>query len=149
LLGSLDKKAAYVGGALTHRLNLEHALMVKDNHYPFLDRSKFARDLNVDFVEFEVDDINILRDVIEIISTSTYACPSGILFDNWNPRDLLNGIDLVARLKNLKDIFIEVSGGIRLDNLIYYDLPGINYLSTSDITMNPYAIDLSLELAKM
>ncbi len=150
LLGLLDKKAASIGGFYTHRLNLAHAAMFKDNHFAvkngyqnlLLDKLE-----GLDFVEFEFDTLQQLQSNIAYLDFKLKnRVPYGIMLDNFSMPELNSALTfLSANFKN-RDFFIEVSGGVKLDNVNNLDLEGIDYVSTSDIFYYERPVDLSLEL---
>lgn len=152
ILSILDKKAASLGGVLTHRLNLAHAAMFKDNHFEFnsgylnLDFSKY---MNLDFLEFEFDNLQQLQSNLSYIDYSLKNGPNfGVLLDNFNEFDLNGALLFLNSNFKSKRFFVEVSGGINLGNIKKYDLEGIDYISTSDLYFYERPVDLSLELDK-
>ncbi len=146
VINLIDKKAGIAGGALSHRLNLAHALMVKDNHIAAVGINAALErisDSKAAFVEIEVDTPDQAREVCEALKR--VEIPKGMLFDNFAPQDLAA---LLPTLE-LEGIFTEASGGINLDTIKEFDLPGLGFVSCGAITMNPQAIDLSLKLETM
>ena len=152
----IDKKAALIGGVLTHRLNLEQAAIYKDNHQgggldevlEAIERLNLttSQERQVDFVEIEIDKPDQLPLLIDFLKPRIFNFPVGIMFDNFRPSDLKPLLEEFSGESALNAIFLEASGGINEKNLEDYDLPRLNLLSSSMFTNNFQAIDLSFEL---
>lgn len=147
ILSVFDKKAASVAGVLTHRLNLNHAIMIKDNHRQQTINSNF---LNynfdfIDFLEFEFDNINQFIEHQKLLNELSKRTKIGILLDNFNFVDLDYALQTIPSVLE-RDYFVEVSGGINLENFSRYDLPNIDFVSTSDLFYSDSVVDLSAEL---
>jgi nicotinate-nucleotide pyrophosphorylase (carboxylating) len=67
-----------------------------------------------------------------------------LVLDNMTPADIKKAIDIV-REHNPK-IPLEASGGINLENIKKYALPGLNYISVGAITHSATAVDLSMKI---
>ncbi|MBY8983344.1 MAG: carboxylating.nicotinate-nucleotide diphosphorylase, partial [Candidatus Lokiarchaeota archaeon] len=70
-----------------------------------------------------------------------------IMCDNMTPENVRKSIELLdqSNLRKNKNILIEVSGGITLDNIQKYIDVNPDIISTSDITSFPLIkVDLSL-----
>ncbi|MDP3765222.1 MAG: hypothetical protein Q8R04_01805, partial [Nanoarchaeota archaeon] len=86
--GMLDKKALSVGGALTHRLNLEDSILVKDNHIKLLGndirKALFLADnnKNAKYVEIEVKNENEALEAANAINKLKTKKLFAIMFDN-------------------------------------------------------------------
>jgi nicotinate-nucleotide pyrophosphorylase (carboxylating) len=66
-----------------------------------------------------------------------------LLLDNFEPAVLK---DLVARLRQLKSgLYLEASGGIRLENLKAYAATGVDAISVGALTHSVRSVDLSLQ----
>lgn len=148
VLSLLDKKAACDGGTLSHRLNLKHGLMIKDNHLEGRSISELISgiviDPSVSFVEIEVENESGALEAYNVLNSLDLKVGKGILFDNFDP------LKLTALLSKHRfdRVFTEASGGITKDNISEFDIEGLDYVSSGAITQNPYAIDLSLEVDK-
>jgi nicotinate-nucleotide pyrophosphorylase (carboxylating) len=150
ILGLLDKKAANVGGFYTHRLNLAHAAMYKDNHFAIKNGYQnlmLDKIDGVDFVEFEFDNLQQLQSNITYLDFSLKnRAPFGIMLDNFTLPELNSALSFLNSNFKERNFFVEVSGGVRLDTVNSLDLEGIDYISTSDVFYFERPVDLSLEL---
>lgn len=150
LLGLLDKKAAAVGGALTHRLSLDDAVLVKDNHLRFLDIpavfKTFSALPKIKFVEIEV------CSEVEAVSACSgfkemqkngFSLPCFVMLDNVSPQKAKKIIETLKKMR--ATVGIEISGGINEKNITAYACTGADILSSGAITHSAPALDISLD----
>lgn len=140
----LEQQAVLHGGGHAHRFNLSSAVMLKDNHLQALGlhytnpiaaavkqlREKIAHTTKI---EVEVDTLAQVEQAVE-------AGSDIILLDNMSPvmiREALKIIDNKA--------ITEASGCITLDLVQAYAQTGIDFISTSKITLGVPAIDIGLD----
>ena len=64
-----------------------------------------------------------------------------ILLDNMAPEMIRRAIALIAGAA-----VVEVSGGVRLDTVLSYALPGVDVISIGALTHSATAVDLSLDV---
>ncbi len=151
LWGMLDKRAASLGGAFTHRLNLSDAILVKENHIALSQNFQLAlkriikKSSKIKFVEIELESIKEVENFLEIYKKQKKFLKEEskfiVMLDNFNLRDLKKVIHL---LKNL-GIFVEVSGGINEKNIIRYAISGVSAISSGAITSQAGNLDMSLD----
>lgn len=137
-LRALSKYAAHLGGAVNHRMGLYDGIMIKDNHRGFLHDvpaivAKLRHNHPTLPLIYECDGM-------EDIKTALSAGVDHLLLDNMSPETLRLALDLIGGKATT-----EASGGITLQTLGVYAQTGVDYLSTSAITMNPDAVDLGLD----
>ena len=143
--GLLDKRAAMVGGALSHRLNLSDAVLVKDNHLllePYFQKpwqKVLKKAKKVRFVEIELDNFDDLQ---TFVAGHQKGGPAVVLLDNFQPAQVRRAIKLLKPTR----VMIEVSGGINLQNIRSYALPGVHAISSGAITNKAPALDLFLRV---
>ncbi len=148
----LQKYAVKVGGGYNHRMNLTEFPMVKDNHIKllmnngeqyFIKKMKVLEKNSDGNFEIEVQDLKVL-DLIK--KYNIYV--KYIMFDNMSLCDLERGVLQVREYerKKRKRIFIELSGGINLENIDEYKRFDVDYISVGSITKNVNSIDFSLEM---
>jgi nicotinate-nucleotide pyrophosphorylase (carboxylating) len=149
----IDKKAVSLGGALTHRLNLNDFILIKDNHIAILGGDiskslKLADQSNKsNFIEIEVKNeaeaMEAAKTIINLDSEKKFA----IMFDNMDPstiRSTINKINLISG-KNIRILF-EASGGIKKEKVADYSDTGVDIVSLGFLTHSAKAFDLSLEI---
>ena len=113
LLGLFDKKAGSVGGALTHRLNLNDAVMFKDNHFAVSDLSKIEIPSAARFIDVEANSVEQIGHVLSFYKTLDLDLPKIAMLDNFSPQE----IDEILKTYDFGGVYVEVSGGINLDNI--------------------------------
>jgi nicotinate-nucleotide pyrophosphorylase (carboxylating) len=140
-----EKRAVELGGGDTHRLRLDDAVLIKDNHLALagsITESIRKAKTKVSFTK-----------KIEVEATSPdQAVEAGmagadiVLLDNMTPQQVKKSVSLLET-KNLRDhLLVEVSGGITRENLPGYVKTGVDVISVGSITHSAKAIDMSLEL---
>lgn len=144
LLSLFDKKAGSVGGVYTHRLNLDHAVMLKDNHQFLGGKPNVDSFKDVDFVEVEVSSADMIEDTLSWLKEIASVENKIIMFDNFTPDEVVRAL----KSFDFTGSYVEVSGGITLKNIAQYDVQGVDFISSSAISAQPYAVDLSLNLDK-
>ena len=139
LLRLLEKRAVLVGGGVPHRSGLDSAILVKDNHVLMAGSVgeatrravAAAGDLQV---EIEVDRP-------EQIDEALAAGAQMILLDNFTPDQVAQAVKRIAGR-----VPVEVSGGIRLENVRGYAEAGPDYIAVGALTHSAPAVDISLDL---
>lgn len=135
-LRGVEKRAIAAGGGDTHRLDLSHMVMVKENHVAelglaaaverFRERASFATKIEVE---------------IEDPGDAARAADAGadvVLFDNLPPAAVERG---VAELP--PETLAEASGGITLGEVADYAATGVDVISMGSLTHSAAALDYS------
>lgn len=138
-LRGVEKRAVAAGGGDTHRLDLSHMVMVKDNHVAemglvdavehFRERASFATKIDVE-VETPVD-----------APRAAAAGADIVLLDNMTPAETERAVDLVAAAD--ADALTEASGGITVADVPAYAETGVDVLSMGSLTHSAPTLDLS------
>ncbi len=147
-LRALVKKAVRAGGGDTHRLSLSDAYIIKDNHLAIVGDLREAirrvRSLATFMHKIEVE--------VSKAEEALVAAKEGadvIMLDNVTPTEVRRTVELLKR-EGLRDrVIIEVSGGINLRNVKDYVRAGADIVSTSELTMNPVKVNMSMEVVKV
>lgn len=140
-----EKRAVELGGGDTHRLGLDDAVLIKDNHLSIagsiaecVNRAK-AKVSFTKKVEVEVTRPDQGVEAAE-------AGADIILLDNMGPETVEKTVVLLES-KNLRShVVLEASGGITKENLAGYAKTGVDVISVGRITHSAKSIDMSLEL---
>jgi len=147
LLSPLEKYAVVVGGGDSHRFRLDDMVMIKDNHIEALGVEEcFKRVKKVSFtkkVEVEVDSIDLLKKVLP------YK-PDIVLLDNFKPREVEEALELIDTFEDKVGYkpLVEVSGGIREDNVLEYARYDVDIISMGCLIHSAPAVDISLDIVK-
>jgi len=155
--GLLDKKAVSLGGGGTHRLNLEDAILIKDNHIAFNNNDILETLENFDppkseykFFELEIDDKTQVLKVAKMLKSmqkeGKIPKPAVIMFDNMKPKEIEAQITKLKNNDCYDELLFEASGGINSKTLQQYARTGVDIISMGALTQNIKPIDLSLEI---
>ena len=132
-----QKYAAAVGGVRNHRAGLFDAFLIKENHIAAaggiavaIQRARSARPDLV--VEVEVENLDQFDEALG-------AAPDIVLLDNFSLEQTAEAVR-----RNKGKVKIEVSGGIRLEDVSAIARCGIDYISVGDITKHVDPADLSM-----
>ncbi|QFU81670.1 carboxylating nicotinate-nucleotide diphosphorylase [Natronorubrum aibiense] len=136
-LRGLEKRAVVAGGGDTHRLDLSHMVMIKDNHVAelglegaiehFRERVSFATKLEVE---------------VETVDDAPRAAAAGadiVLLDNMTPDDVAAAVDELEE----HNVLAEASGGITLADVPDYAATDVDVISMGSLTHSAPSLDLS------
>lgn len=144
---ALERYAVRVGGGTNHRFNLADGVLIKENHVRAAGGiAAVVRRLAASpppGAEIEVDSMEALESVLG-------SPVDRIMLDNFSPDDVRRAVALVAgartRRRGKPVPEIEVSGGVTLDNVDAYVIPGVDFISVGALTHSVRALDISLEV---
>ncbi len=132
----LEKYAARMGGATNHRMRLDDAILIKDNHVALCGGvAQAVRSAKASGLEVQVE-----VDLVEQIEPALAAGADRLLCDNMPPDVLRKAVALVA-----KRVPIEASGGVRLDTIRAIAETEVNFVSVGRITQSAPAADIGLD----
>jgi nicotinate-nucleotide pyrophosphorylase (carboxylating) len=139
LLRFLEKHAVEVGGGVPHRVALDAAILVKDNHVKLAggvaEATRRARAAAAGLsVEVEVERLEQVEDAIANGADM-------VLLDNFTVEQVRQAVAAIAGR-----VPVEVSGGVRLDNLRAYAEAGPDFIAVGALTHSAPSVDISLEL---
>jgi nicotinate-nucleotide pyrophosphorylase (carboxylating) len=140
-----EKRAVELGGGDTHRLRLDDAVLIKDNHLELAGSVSSC-------VRKAKERVSFTRKVEIEVTTADQAVEAAqagadiVLLDNMTPKEVGSSTKLLTS-KGLRDrVLVEASGGIRRENLASYANTGVDVISVGAITHSAPAIDVSLEI---
>jgi len=139
LLRFLEKHAVAAGGGVPHRAGLDAGILIKDNHVRLAGSAGEATRRAVAGaggleVETEVERIEQIEEVIA-------AGAHMILLDNFDPEGVRAAVRRIAGR-----VPVEVSGGVRLENVRAYAEAGADFVAVGALTHSAPAVDVSLEI---
>jgi nicotinate-nucleotide pyrophosphorylase (carboxylating) len=141
LLRFLEKHAVEVGGGVPHRPGLDGGILVKDNHVRLAGSVRAAtRRAVVAAAGLDVE-VEVEVEAIEQIEDAIGAGARMLLLDNFSPSAVRDAIEQIAGR-----VPVEVSGGVRLDNVREYAEAGPDYIAVGALTHSAPAMDISLEI---
>ncbi len=137
---ALEKYAVRCGGCHNHRSSLGEHVLIKDNHIAAagsltkaVERCRAAAPHSAK-IEVECTTLAEVREALR-------ARAEVVLLDNMTPEQIRAAVAIIAGAAT-----IEVSGGVRLETLRAYALPGVDVISIGALTHSATAVDLSLTL---
>lgn len=139
-LRAFEKYAVRCGGGANHRYALDDAILIKDNHIAvagsvtaaYTAAAAFAGHLVA--IEIEVQNLAELEEALA-------AGARVVLLDNMDNATLRQAVTINAGRAKL-----EASGGVKLDRVRAIGETGVDYISTSQITMAAQPLDLGLDV---
>ena len=133
----LEKYATQMGGATNHRMRLDDAAMIKDNHVAVAgsvgEAVRRAVAAGIGHVVVEVDRLDQIEDAIEAGATQ-------LLLDNMDVAMLREAVARVAGR-----VPTEASGGVTLETIRAKAETGVTYVSVGRITQSAPAADVGLD----
>ena len=130
------------GGGRNHRLRLDDAVLIKDNHIAVAGgvakalAAVHAHLGHLVKVEIEVDTLAQLDEVL--------AHPErvdAVLLDNFSIPDLTEAVRRVAGR-----LTVEASGGVRLATAAAIAATGVDVISVGSLTLSARALDIGLDI---
>jgi len=137
---ALAKYAVRTGGAANHRLGLDDAILIKDNHLTLRggDVAEAVRAARAASPELAVEvECRTLGEVAAAVD----ARPDLILLDNMRPEEMTLAVRRVAGR-----IPLEASGGVTLDTLPAIAATGVDMVAVGALTHSAPAVDLNLKI---
>jgi nicotinate-nucleotide pyrophosphorylase (carboxylating) len=139
----LEKYASQVGGAVNHRMGLDDAVMIKDNHIAVAGgigeaisqiRQRMPYPLTI---EVETETLTQVQEALEHKADI-------IMLDNMSLESMREAVKIIHQTSHL--VKIEASGNVTLETIRAIAETGVDYISSSaPITRSPW-LDLSMKL---
>ena len=136
----LQKYAVRCGGGFNHRLTLDSAVMIKDNHIAVCGSIKNAvaktREAVSHYIKIEVECDNIAQ-----VHEAVMAGADIILLDNMSTDQMKEAVKMI----NHKAI-VEASGNVSLENVGEIACTGVDVISVGKLTHSVKAADIGLDI---
>lgn len=149
----LDKYAVRCGGGCNHRMGLNDAVLVKDNHLTgvpterlaaaavdILNRAALLRPPPV-FIEFEVDTLDQFAALLGVVGIDV------LLLDNFSPAQMREAVADRDALGLAGKVHLEASGGITLNDVKEIAATGVDRISVGALTHSAAALDITMQIA--
>jgi nicotinate-nucleotide pyrophosphorylase (carboxylating) len=140
----LERFAVLAGGGENHRFGLFDGILVKENHVVAAGGLRQAIERALEAARPKKIPVVVEVRTVEEAEEAGRSGVDRILLDNFTPSKIADVLKRVPRGK--KSPQLEISGGIRLQNVRDFALPGISYISIGALTHSAPALDLSLLL---
>lgn len=139
----LEKYATRVGGAQNHRMGLDDAVMLKDNHIAAAGGIQSAIETVRDRIPYPLT-IEVETETLAQAQEAATCGADIIMLDNMAPSLMT---EAVLMIRNVSDrIKIEASGNITLDTIHDVALTGVDYISSSAPITRSTWLDLSMKM---
>ncbi|NML74247.1 carboxylating nicotinate-nucleotide diphosphorylase [Rhizobium sp. S-51] len=153
-LRAVEKFAVRLGGGSNHRFGLDDAILIKDNHIAVAGGVAAAIDAARAYaghlvkIEVEVDNLDQMREALA-------ARPDAILLDNMGPDLLAEAVGINRAHHGLSEadyvatagrVVLEASGNVNLQTVRAIAETGVDFISTSKITMAATTLDIGLDV---
>lgn len=135
----LEKYAVRMGGGTNHRMRLDDAAMIKDNHVAvagdIAEAVRRAAAAGIERIIVEVDRVDQIEPALAAGATH-------LLLDNMDAATLRGAVALVAGR-----VPTEASGGVTLETIRAKAQTGVTYISVGRLTQSAPAADIGLDFA--
>jgi nicotinate-nucleotide pyrophosphorylase (carboxylating) len=146
----LEKYAVRCGGAQNHRRDLKSMVLIKENHIRAMGGPRVLVDAlrraasgtDRPFIEVEVDSPELLEQVLGVRVDR-------VMLDNFPPQAVRAAVERINRHRRSHAraaLEVEVSGGVTLDTIQSYAIPGVDFVSVGALTHSAPALPMSLEV---
>ena len=139
----LEKYAVRCGGGHNHRLDLSDGVLIKNNHIALaggvaavLQKARQNR-REEQPIEIEVRNLHELEEALA-------NGAERVLLDNMTVEAVREAVAKVR--SHSTKVPVEVSGGVRLENVRAYAEAGADCISVGSLTHSPQAVDLSMRI---
>jgi nicotinate-nucleotide pyrophosphorylase (carboxylating) len=147
LLRPFEKYAVRMGGGENHRYDLKEMVLVKENHIRAVGGidsliGRLQKHPSPVAVEVEVDSLLFLDTILG-------APVDRVMLDNFSSQEVQEAIKRIGAYRDANPGFsleVEVSGGITIENIRHYAIPGVDYISIGALTHSAPGLDMSLEV---
>jgi nicotinate-nucleotide pyrophosphorylase (carboxylating) len=144
-LRTFEKYAVRVGGGLNHRMRLDEAILIKDNHIRIAGSVRAAveacRSAAPPGMRVEVE-VTTLPELEEALRAGVDA----VLLDNMSTQMVETAVRRVRAASPDRRVLVEVSGGITLQNVRQFAAAGPDWISIGALTHSAPAVDMSFEI---
>lgn len=139
----LEKYATEVGGGQNHRMGLDDTVMIKDNHIQAAGGISEAVNRIREVIPYPLT-IEVETSNMEEVKTALKQDINIIMLDNMSIAEMTEAVKMIrVSGKNLK---IEASGNITLDNIKEIAQTGVDYISSSAPVTRSKWLDISMKL---
>lgn len=138
----MEKYAVRAGGGYNHRFGLYDMVLIKDNHIEIAGSitkavTKVRKQRKKVFIEVEIKTLDELNEAV-LLKVNR------LMLDNMNINQIKQAVEIVHQTK--RNIEIEVSGGINLNNIRDFSNCSVDFISVGALTHSAPAIDIAMKL---
>ena len=139
----LEKYATQLGGAINHRMGLDDAVMIKDNHIAVAGGIGKAIAQIKNQIPYPLS-IEVETETIDQVKEALQHGADIIMLDNMSINAMCQAVQMI-RQHNSK-IKIEASGNVTLETIRSVAVTGVDYISSSAPITQSKWLDLSMKI---
>lgn len=140
-LRPFERHAVRCGGGLNHRSDLAGGILIKDNHIAACGGSVAEAVRRALAGAGPTQQVEVEVSTLEQLDEALAAGARAVLLDNMTPEVVA---EAVRRARGRAAL--EVSGGVRLEQVAAFAAAGVDFISVGALTHSAPAADISLEL---
>tara|TARA_B100000424_G_C22853154_1_gene454876 strand:+ start:122 stop:928 length:807 start_codon:yes stop_codon:yes gene_type:complete len=139
-LRDIEKEAVVHGGGQTHRMRLDDAILIKDNHLNLSNSIKES--ISLSRIKYPDLMLEVEADNEEQALEIAECGADRVMLDNFTP---LDAAKTIKKLRQISNIEIEISGGVTIENVAEY-AKNTDFISLGSLTMSSLPVDFSLHV---
>ncbi|MBE9211758.1 carboxylating nicotinate-nucleotide diphosphorylase [Plectonema cf. radiosum LEGE 06105] len=139
----LEKYATQVGGAINHRMGLDDAVMIKDNHIVAAGGIGKAITSIRQRIPYPLT-IEVETESLEQVEEALKYQAEIIMLDNMKPNMMREAVEIIRQHNN--KVKIEASGNVTLETIRTIAETGVDYISSSAPITQSKWLDLSMKI---
>lgn len=132
----LEKRAVVHGGGINHRMNLSHAILIKDNHITLMGGIEKAVSRIREYSKLPIE---CEADTLEKVKICLDLKINRILLDNMTNDEMAMALNIIPN-----EIETEASGNMSLERVRSVAELGVDYISVGVLTHSAPCADVSL-----
>src|SRR3989304_8560181 len=140
----LEKYAVRIGGCRNHRFGLFDGILIKENHIALTSgvgvATNIVRDKSPHTIKVEIEVKNL-----EEVREAAEGGADIIMLDNMDIPMMREAVGIIRNYKD-KEIMIEASGGMGLDNVRNAALTGVDLISVGALTHSSSWVNISMDI---
>jgi nicotinate-nucleotide pyrophosphorylase (carboxylating) len=144
-LRALEKYAVKMGGGENHRMGLFDMILIKENHIKAV--GNISKAIQNAKAKYPNETIEVETKNLDEVAEAMNSGADWIMLDNMSIEEIKKAVKVIR--SSQKEIKIEASGGVNLNNVREIALTGINFISVGALTHSAPALDFSLLLVEL
>lgn len=144
----MEKRAIKLGGGDPHRSDLYDMILIKDNHLSLMGTISSSIRRIRESMPDEGGRIEVEVNTSEGASEAARSGADIIMLDNMSVEDVREAVIHLEKEGLRGKVALEVSGGIRFDNLEAFAKAGIDIISMGILTNSSHAMDMSFKIRR-
>ena len=140
----MEKWAVRLGGGYNHRFALHDGILIKDNHLMVLAAHKMSLSQACRLAKQQAPHglrISVEVETLAQVRQALQGKADVILLDNMSPSKIQQAVEIIKG-----QALVEVSGGIKLNNIRDMAKTGVDIISIGALTHSAPAMDLSMDI---